>query len=68
MDQLGNNVNYATWGWLPQPAALMTVTTGTLLIDLIDTKNNNSVWRGVAKDKLTDGPTATSADAMGVEN
>jgi len=63
-----NNVNYATWGGYRNPAALMTVTTGTLLIDLIETKNNTSVWRGVAKETLNEGPTANaSADAKGVE-
>ena len=63
-----NNVNYATWGGYRNPAALMTVTTGTLLIDLIESKNNTSVWRGVAKDTLNQGPTANAAaDAKGVE-
>jgi hypothetical protein len=63
-----NNVNYATWGGYSNPAAMVTVTTGTLLIDLVETKNKYSVWRGVAKDTLNGGRTANAAaDAKGVE-
>jgi hypothetical protein len=63
-----NNVNYATWGGYRNPAALMTVTNGTLLIDLIDTKNGASVFRGVAKETLTHSPSADAVkDAKTVE-
>lgn len=63
-----NNVNYATWGGYRNPAAMVTVTTGTLLIDLVETKNSYSVFRGVAKDTLNGGRTANAAaDAKGVE-
>ena len=63
-----NNVNYATWGGYTNPAAMVTVTTGTLLIDLVETKNQYSVFRGVAKDTLNGGRTANAeADAKKVE-
>ena len=63
-----NNVNYATWGGYVNPAAMVTVTTGTLLIDLVETKNNYSVFRGVAKETLNGSATANaSADAKKVE-
>ena len=63
-----NNVNYATWGGYRNPAALVTLSTGTLMIDLVETKNNYSVMRGVAKDTLNGGHTANAAaDAKGVE-
>ena len=63
-----NNVNYATWGGYRNPAALMNVTTGTLLIDLIDAKKNNSVFRGVARETLNRSASADqAADARSVE-
>src|SRR5262245_54676483 len=63
-----NNVNYATWGGYRNPAALMSVTTGTLLIDLLDSKNGMSVFRGVAKETLTRSASADQAtDARSVE-
>ncbi len=63
-----NNVNYATWGGYSNPAAMVTVTTGTLLIDLVETQSSRSVFRGVAKDTLNGGRTANAAaDAKGVE-
>jgi Domain of unknown function (DUF4136) len=63
-----NNVNYATWGGYSNPAAIVTVTTGTLLIDLVETKNNKSVFRGVAKETLNNSATAdAAADAKKVE-
>src|SRR3954466_12387194 len=43
-----NNTNYTTWGGYTNPAALMNITTGTLLIDL-ENKDGFSVFRGVAK-------------------
>ncbi len=47
---------------------MVTVTTGTLLIDLVETKNKYSVFRGVAKDTLNGGRTANAeADAKKVE-
>jgi len=63
-----NNANYATWGGYSNPAALMNVTTGTLLVDLIETKNGISVFRGVAKETLNRSASAdVAADAKSVE-
>ena len=63
-----NNVNYRTWGGYTNPAAMATIPTGTLIIDLVETKNNYSVFRGVAKETLNSGPTANAAaDAKSVE-
>ena len=63
-----NNANYAVWGGYTNPAALMNVTTGTLLIDLVDAKKDVSVFRGVAKETLNRSTSADiSADAKSVE-
>ena len=44
------------------------VTKGTLVIDLIDTKTKNSVWRGTATETLDRGPTGDKVrDAKTVE-
>ena len=44
------------------------VTTGTLVVDLIDRKSDRMVWRGAAKDTLSDPPTNDAAkDAKRVE-
>ena len=62
-----NNVNYRTWGGYQNPAAMMNITTGTLLIDLV-TSAGNSVFRGVAKETLNRGTSADPvADAKSVE-
>jgi Domain of unknown function (DUF4136) len=63
-----NNANYRTWGGYANPAALMNITTGTLLVDLVDTRKDISVLRGVAKDTLTRPVSADmNADAKSVE-
>jgi len=63
-----NNVNYTTWGGYSNPAAMMNVTTGTLLLDLVDSKKDISVFRGVAKEALNRSPSADlTADAKSVE-
>jgi len=63
-----NNAGYAVWGGYTNPAALMNVTTGTLLLDLIDTKKDMSVFRGVAKQTLNRSVSAdAAADAKSVE-
>jgi uncharacterized protein DUF4136 len=63
-----NNANYAVWGGYRNPAALMNVTTGTLLIDLVDAKSDRSVFRGVAKETLNRSASADpAADARSVE-
>ena len=63
-----NNANYRTWGGYANPAALMNITTGTLLVDLVDTRKDIGVFRGVAKDTLTRAVSADmKADAKSVE-
>jgi hypothetical protein len=62
-----NNVNYRTWGGYQNPAAMMNITTGTLLIDLVTT-DRKSVFRGVAKETLNRGTSADPvADAKSVD-
>jgi hypothetical protein len=44
------------------------ITKGTLVVDLLDTKTNNSVWRGQATETLDRGPTGDKVrDAKTVE-
>ena len=63
-----NNAAYSVWGGYTNPAALMNVTTGTLLVDLVDTKKDMSVFRGVAKQTLNRSASAdAAADAKSVE-
>lgn len=63
-----NNANYAVWGGYTNPAALMNITTGTLLVDLVDAKSDRSVFRGVAKETLNRSASADpAADARSVE-
>jgi len=63
-----NNANYAAWGGYTNPSALMNVATGTLLLDLVDTKKDMSVFRGVAKQTLNRSvSTDPAADARSVE-
>ena len=62
-----NNANYRTWGGYANPAALMNITTGTMLVDLVDSRDI-SVLRGVAKDTLTRAVSADmTADAKSVQ-
>jgi Domain of unknown function (DUF4136) len=62
------NVNYAVWGGYTNPAAMMNITTGTLLLDLVDAKSDRSVFRGVAKETLNRSASADpAADARSVE-
>jgi len=63
-----NNARYQVWGGYTNPAALMNVITGTLLVDLVDTKKDISVFRGVAKQTLNRSSSANeAADAKSVE-
>ena len=63
-----NNAQYQVWGGYTNPAALMNIVTGTLLIDLVDTKKDMSVFRGVAKKTLNRDATANNAaDAKKLE-
>jgi len=52
-----NNEVYRSWGGYGNPAAMVTVAKGTLLMDLVDVKKNMSVWRGVARDIFVQTPT-----------
>ncbi len=48
-----NSQRYKSWGGYGNPSALITVSKGTLLIDLLDVRNNKfSIFRGVAKDAV----------------
>jgi hypothetical protein len=63
-----NNAQYQVWGGYTNPAALMNVVTGTLLVDLVDTKKDMSVFRGVAKHTLNRSASGNeAADARSVE-
>jgi len=60
LNSIATGVAVGSQSWL--------VTKGTLVIDLLDTKTNNSVWRGTATDTLDRGPTGDKAkDAKTVE-
>ncbi len=63
-----NNERYKSWGGYGNPNALMNVIKGTLLIDILETKNKYSVWRGVVKDVFVEPPTNNPAkDAQRME-
>src|SRR4051812_37503130 len=63
-----NNAKYQVWGGYTNPAALMNVVTGTLLVDLVDAKKDMSVLRGVAKQTLNRSASGNdAADAKSVE-
>ena len=63
-----NNAQYQVWGGYTNPAALMNVVTGTLLVDLVDTKKDMSVFRGVARQTLNRSSSGNeAADAKSVE-
>ena len=60
-----NPINY---GGVVAAGPRWNVTTGTLLIDLLDAKLNRSVWRGTIKEVLSQAPSAdAAADARRVE-
>jgi len=58
-----NNAQYRSWGGYGNPNALMNVSAGTLLVDLLQAPNNSSVWRGVAKKTLVGSPMDDPAKA-----
>jgi len=63
-----NNAKYQAWGGYTNPAALMNIVTGTLLVDLIDARKDMSVLRGVAKQTLNRSVSGNDAeDAKSVE-
>lgn len=41
------------WGGGMQTTTVTEIPTGTLVVDLVDVKANNLVWRGIAKDELS---------------
>lgn len=55
-----NNEMYRYNGGHGNPAAMMTLTKGTLLIDLVETQKKISVWRAVAKDVFVKPPTGNT--------
>jgi len=56
-----NHQRYKSWGGYSNPAALVTLSKGAMMIDLLETKNKFSVWRGVAKDIFVQPPTGNVA-------
>ena len=60
LNSIATGVAVGSQSWL--------VTKGTLVVDILDTKTKNSVWRGTATDTLDRGPTGDKAkDAKTVE-
>ena len=60
LNSIATGVAVGAQGWL--------VTKGTLVVDILDTKTKNSVWRGTATDTLDRGPTGDKVkDAKTVE-
>jgi hypothetical protein len=60
LNSIATGVAVGSQSWL--------VTKGTLVIDLLDAKTNNSVWRGTATDTLESGPTGDKVkDAKTIE-
>ena len=57
-----NRSLYKSWGGYGNPAALMNVGSGTLLIDIIETKKEYSVWRAVAKEVFVSAPTGNQKE------
>jgi hypothetical protein len=41
------------WGGGMQTTQVQQIPTGTVVVDLVDAKTNNMVWRGMAKDELS---------------
>jgi hypothetical protein len=52
-----NNERYKSWGGYNNQSALINVAKGMLMIDLIETKNKFSIWRGVVKNVFVAQPT-----------
>jgi len=62
-----NSTVYRSWGGYGNPAAIMNIPSGNLLIDLVN-KDKVSIFRGVAKSSLPHSPTMDyAADAKSVE-
>ena len=43
------------WGWGPTTTQVTQIPLGTMIVDLVDAKNNQLVWRGIANDTLQPG-------------
>jgi hypothetical protein len=41
------------WGGGMQTTTVEKIPTGTLVVDLVDAKTSNAVWRGIAKDQIS---------------
>lgn len=41
------------WGGGMQTTTVQEIPTGTLVVDMVDGKTNNAVWRGIAKDQVS---------------
>lgn len=41
------------WGGGMQTTTVEKIPTGTLVVDFVDAKTNNAVWRGIAKDEIS---------------
>ena len=60
LNSIATGVAVGSQSWL--------VRKGTLVVDLVETKTSNSVWRGTATDTLDSGPTGDKAkDAKAIE-
>ncbi len=52
------------WGWWgPGPADVVHVPVGTLVVELIDSKTKDMIWRGMATDYIQDKWTPETSDA-----
>jgi len=49
-----SNTRYMVWHSIPGTVTSVTIPKGTLMIDLLDVNKMELVWRGIAKQKLSD--------------
>jgi hypothetical protein len=49
-----SNSRYMVWHTIPGTVTSVTIPKGTLMIDLLDANKKELVWRGIAKQKLSD--------------
>jgi hypothetical protein len=52
---------YSCWGGCSTSTTVTPVTTGTLIVDLVDAKNDKMLWRGTASDTVSDNPAENEA-------
>jgi hypothetical protein len=55
-DGLGPGWGWHGWGTGMATATVENIPVGTLLVDIYDTKSRHLVWRGLARDQLSDKP------------